>query len=189
MANKDAAFGLRPIGKVGQNRDNQGLSEYSIAANDSTTIYFQDPVKATAAGTIDQGAAGGAILGSLNGVFYTDPTDSKPKWKNHYSQVNASDIVAFVADDPYERFEIQSNNTAASAQTDVFLNADIALGAGDSANYVSKAELNDSTLSTNSAQLRILGVSKDPENNEIGSANVNFVTMINEHQLKATDGI
>jgi hypothetical protein len=34
MANKDAAFGLRPIGKVGQNRDNQGLSEYSIAAND-----------------------------------------------------------------------------------------------------------------------------------------------------------
>ena len=45
MANKDSAFGLRPIGKVGQNRDNQGLSEYSIAANDSTTIYFQDPVK------------------------------------------------------------------------------------------------------------------------------------------------
>jgi len=57
MANKDAAFGLRPIGKVGQNRDNQGLSEYSISANDTTTIYFQDPVKATAAGTIDQGAA------------------------------------------------------------------------------------------------------------------------------------
>ena len=189
MANKDAAFGLRPIGKVGQNRDNQGLSEYSIAANDSTTIYFQDPVKATAAGTIDQGAAGGAILGSLNGVFYTDPTDSKPKWKNHYSQVNASDIVAFVADDPYERFEIQSNNTAASAQTDVFNNADIELTAGDSANYVSKAELNDSTLSTNSAQLRILGVSKDPENNEIGSANVNFVVEINEHQLKGTTGV
>jgi hypothetical protein len=31
MANKDSAFGLRAIGKVGQNRDNQGLSEYSIA--------------------------------------------------------------------------------------------------------------------------------------------------------------
>ena len=189
MANKNAAFGLRPIGKVGQNRDNQGLSEYSIAANDSTTIYFQDPVKATAAGTIDQGAAGGAILGSLNGVFYTDPTDSKPKWKNHYSQVNASDIVAFVADDPYERFEIQSNNTAASAQTDVFNNADIALGAGDSANYVSKAELNDSTLNnTLSAQLRIVGVSKDPDNSDLGSANTNFVVMINEHSLKSETG-
>ena len=191
MANKDAAFGLRPIGKVGQNRDNQGLSEYSIAANDSTTIYFQDPVKATAAGTIDQGAAGGAILGSLNGVFYTDATTKKPTWANHYTGSNAAtDIVAFVADDPYERFEIQSNNTAASAQTDVFLNADIALGAGDSANYVSKAVLNDSTLAnTSTLQLRVVAVSKDPDNNDLGSANVNFVTMINEHQLKSTDGI
>ena len=190
MANKDAAFGLRPIGKVGQNRDNQGLSEYSIAANDSTTIYFQDPVKATAAGTIDQGAAGGAILGSLNGVFYTDATTKKPTWANHYTGSNAAtDIVAFVADDPYERFEIQSNNTAASAQTDVFLNADIELTAGDSANYVSKAELNDSTLNnTLSAQLRIVGVSKDPDNSDLGSANVNFVVMINEHQLKSETG-
>ena len=190
MANKDAAFGLRPIGKVGQNRDNQGLSEYSIAANDSTTIYFQDPVKATAAGTIDQGAAGGAILGSLNGVFYTDATTKKPTWANHYTGSNAAtDIVAFVADDPYERFEIQSNNTAASAQTDVFLNADIELTAGDSANYVSKAELNDSTLNnTLSAQLRVVGVSKDPDNSDLGSANVNFVVMINEHQLKSETG-
>jgi hypothetical protein len=189
MANKDAAFGLRPIGKVGQNRDNQGLSEYSISANDTTSIYFQDPVKATAAGTIDQGAAGGNILGSLTGVFYTDPNTSKPTWSNHYAQVNAADIVAFVADDPYERFEIQSNNTAASAQTDVFMNADIELTAGDSANYVSKAELNDSTLSTNSAQLRVLGVSKDIDNDELASANVNFVVMINEHDLKVTTGI
>ena len=190
MANKDAAFGLRPIGKVGQNRDNQGLSEYSIAANDSTTIYFQDPVKPTAAGTIDQGAAGGNIIGSLNGVFYTDPTTKKPTWANHYAGSNAaSDIVAFVADDPYERFEIQSNNTAASAQTDVFNNADIELNAGDSANYVSKAELNDSTLNnTLSAQLRIVGVSKDPDNSDLGSANVNFVVMINEHSLKSETG-
>ena len=189
MANQDSAFGLRAIGKVGQNRDNQGLSEYSIKANDTTTIYFQDPVKATADGTIDQGAAGGNILGSLNGVFYTDPTTSKPTFANHYSQVNASDIVAFVSDDPYERFEIQSNNTLASAQTDVFMNADIELTAGNAANYVSKAELNDSTLVSTAAQLRVLGVSKDPDNNDLASANVNFIVMINEHDLKVTTGI
>jgi len=41
MANQDSAFGLRPIGKVGQNRDNQGLSEYSIEAS-STAIYFNN---------------------------------------------------------------------------------------------------------------------------------------------------
>ena len=44
MANKDAAFGLKAIGKVGQNRDNQGLSEYDIAAS-ATAIYQNDPVK------------------------------------------------------------------------------------------------------------------------------------------------
>jgi hypothetical protein len=189
MANKDAAFGLRPIGKVGQNRDNGGLSEYSIAANDTSTIYFNDPVKATAAGTIDVAGAGGDLLGSLNGVFYTDPTTKKPTWANHYSQVNAADTVAFVSDDPYERFEIQSNGTNAITQASVFLNYDIAYTAGDSANYVSKVELSEATGVSTAAQLRLLGFSKDPDNSDIGSANVNMVVSINEHFLKSTTGI
>ena len=189
MANKDAAFGLRPIGKVGQNRDNGGLSEYSIAANDTSTIYFNDPVKATAAGTIDVAGAGGDLLGSLNGVFYTDPTTKKPTWANHYSQVNAADTVAFVSDDPYERFEIQSNGTNAITQASVFFNYDIAYTAGDSANYVSKVELDESTGVYTAAQLRLLGFSKDPDNSDIGSANVNMVVSINEHFLKSTTGI
>ena len=189
MANKDAAFGLRPIRKVGQNRDNGGLSEYSIAANDTSTIYFNDPVKATAAGTIDVAGAGGDLLGSLNGVFYTDPTTKKPTWANHYSQVNATDIVAFVSDDPYERFEIQSNGTNAITQASVFFNYDIAYTAGDSANYVSKVELNEASGVSTAAQLRLLGFSKDPDNSDIGSANVNMVVSINEHFLKSTTGI
>ena len=189
MANKDAAFGLRPIGKVGQNRDNGGLSEYSIAANDTSTIYFNDPVKATAAGTIDVAGAGGDLLGSLNGVFYTDPTTKKPTFANHYSQVNAADTVAFVSDDPYERFEIQSNGTNAITQASVFFNYDIAYTAGDSANYVSKVELNEASGVSTAAQLRLLGFSKDPDNSDIGSANVNMVVSINEHFLKSTTGI
>jgi hypothetical protein len=44
MANQDAAFGFRPIGKVGQNRDNQGLSEYNIAAS-ASAIFQNDPVQ------------------------------------------------------------------------------------------------------------------------------------------------
>jgi hypothetical protein len=189
MANKDAAFGLRPIGKVGQNRDNGGLSEYSIVANSASTIYFNDPVKAIASGTIDVAAAGDVLLGSLNGVFYTDPTTKKPTFANHYSQVNATDTVAFVSDDPYERFEIQSNGTNAITQASVFFNYDIAYTAGDSANYVSKVELDESTGVSTTAQLRLLGFSKDPDNSDIGSANVNMVVSINEHFLKSTTGI
>jgi hypothetical protein len=66
-------------------------------------------VKAVATGTIGVAAAGDVLLGSLNGVFFTDTTTSKPTWANHYEASNtATDIVGFVSDDPYERFEIQS---------------------------------------------------------------------------------
>jgi hypothetical protein len=187
MANKDSAFGLKPIGKVGQNRDNQGLSEYSIAAS-ATAIYFQDPVELAATGTITVAAASDALLGSLNGVFFTDATTSKPTYANHLDASNtATDIVGFVSDDPYERFEIQADGATAAA--DVGLNADIVYAAGSSPDYVSKVELQTSDQKTGTAQLRIIGISKDPDNNEAGSANVNLVTIINEHQLKATTGI
>jgi hypothetical protein len=135
MANRSSVgFGLRPIGKVGQNRDAQGLSEYSVASS-PTIIYFNDAVEAANTGTITVAAAGDTLLGSLNGSFYTDPTTQKPTWRNYVPSVAASDIVAFVSDDPYERFEIRSNKTTGNAQTDIFLNANITYLAGDSANY------------------------------------------------------
>ena len=186
MANKDAAFGLRAIGKVGQNRDNQGLSEYSIAAN-STAIYQNDPVKALATGYIGVAGAGGNLLGSLNGVFYTDSSNSKPTWANHLAASNAAtDIVGFVSDDPYERFEVQSAGTV--AQTNIGNCADIVYAIGSSPNYVSKVEISG-TMAATAAQLKIVGVSKDPDNSELGAANANVIVTINEHFLKQTAGI
>ena len=187
MANKDAPFGLKPIGKVGQNRDAQGLSEYSIAAS-ATAIYFQDPVEMAATGTITVAAAGDTLLlGSLNGVFFTDASTSKPTYANHLNASNtATDIVGFVSDDPYERFEIQSAGTP--AQTNIGNCADIVYAAGSSPNYVSGVEISG-TMANSAAQLKIIGVSKDPDNNELGSANTNLVVTINEHFLKQTAGI
>ena len=193
MANKDAAFGLKPIGKVGQNKDAQGLSEYSIAASVTSAIYQNDPVTALADATIAVAAAGNTLVGSLNGVFYTDSSTSKPTWANHLEASNAAtDIVGFVSDDPYERFEIQVNSTF--AVTSKFLNAEIEYTAGDSANYVSKVELDNSSVTTNSAQIRVIGVTKDDENNTLlnattYNANVNVVGIINEHFLKGTTGV
>ena len=189
MANKDAAFGLKPIGKVGQNGDNNGLSEYSIAAS-ATAIYFQDPVAMAATGTVTVAAAGGVLLGSLNGVFFTDATTSKPTFANHLNASNtATDIKGFVTDDPYQRYEVQSDNTGASAQTDIGNVADIVYAAGSSPDFVSKVELDDSDLATSDGQLKVIGVSRDPENNDLTSANVNFVVTINEHFLKQEAGV
>jgi|SRR5210317_893472 hypothetical protein len=194
MANKDAAFGLRAIGKVGQNRDNQGLSEYSIAAN-SSAIYQNDPVQALATGYIGVNSANdGNLLGSLNGVFYTDSSTSKPTWANHLAASNAAtDIVGFVSDDPYERFEIQSSGTLAIA--DINLNADLAYAAGSSANYISKTEVTTASgMTTNAKQIKVIGVTRDAENNTLANAttyaaNVNVIGIINEHNLKTTSGI
>ena len=187
MANKDAAFGLRPIGKVGQNRDAQGLSEYSIAAS-ATAIYQNDPVVMLATGTIGVGAAAQVLLGSLNGVFYTDASTSKPTWANHLNASNtATDIVGFVSDDPYERFEIQSAGTVAQTNIGNCANIDT-YSAGSATDGVSNVELSG-TMAAGTAQFKIIGVSRDPENNELGAANANVVVTINEHFLKQEAGI
>jgi hypothetical protein len=192
MANQDAAFGLKAIGKVGQNKDNQGLSEYNIAAS-SAAIYQNDAVQMQTTGYIRIGAANVPLLGTLNGIFYTDASTSKPTWANHLAASNtATDIVGFVADDPYERFEVQADSTLAIA--DIGMNADISFKAGTSPNFISKSEVLTSAVVSTTAQFKILGVAKDIENSEKSNAttyaaNVNVVGVINEHFLKQTAGI
>tara|TARA_R110002049_G_scaffold123639_2_gene278914 strand:+ start:129 stop:701 length:573 start_codon:yes stop_codon:yes gene_type:complete len=190
MANKDAAFGVRPIGKVGQNADNGGLSEHLITAN-ATAIYQNDLVKLKSDGSVEVAGAGGNVVGSLNGVFFTDASTSKPTFANHLKASNtATDIKGFVYDDPYQRFEIQSNNTGASQLTDINNAADIEYTAGATPSYISKSELDDSTLAAGAATLKIHGLSRDPDNSTVGSANVNWIVSINEHEYgKGVNGI
>ena len=193
MANPNAAFGLLPIGKVGQNRDAQGLSEYNIAAS-SSAIYQNDPVTAASTGYITVASATDQLLGSLNGVFFTNASTKKPTWANNLAASNtATDIVGYVSDDPYERYEIQATSTLPFA--DIFLNGNIKYTAGSSANYVSKVEINTTTLVTTAAtQLRIIGVSKNNTNNELLNAttyatNVVVTAIVNNHFYKQLSGI
>ena len=44
-------------------------------------------------------------------------------------------------------------------------------------------------MAADAAQLKIIGVSKDPDNNELGAANANIVVTIAEHFLKQIAGI
>ena len=192
MANADAPFGLLPIGKVGQNRDAQGLSEYSIAAS-ASAIFQNDPVQALNTGTIGVASTTNvALLGSLNGVFYTNASTKKPTWANNLAASNtATDIVGFVTDDPYERYEIQATSTLPIA--DIFLNGSIDYTAGSSANYVSKVEINSTLFTTNTGQLRVIGVAKG-FNNELLNAttyatNVVVTAIINNHFYKQLTGI
>jgi hypothetical protein len=193
MANPNAAFGLLPIGKVGQNRDAQGLSEYNIAAS-SSAIYQNDPVTAANTGYITVATSASQLLGSLNGVFFTNASTKKPTWANNLAASNtATDIVGYVSDDPYERFEIQASSTLPIA--DIFLNGNIVYTAGSSANYVSKVTLNTSELAVSTgAQLRVIGVTRNITSNELLNAttystNVVVTAIINNHFYKQFTGI
>ena len=191
MANSSSTgFGVRPLKKAGQSRDQGGLGEYPVAAS-STAIYHQDMVAMAYTGKAAVAAAATENnLGSLNGVFYTDATTSKPTFQNYLQGSNtATDIVAFITDDPGQIYEDRSNNSGASAATDVGNTAEISYSAGATPNYISRTTLDDSTLGTSSQQLKIVGISRDIDNDEVGSANVVWRVVINEHFYKQLTGI
>ena len=192
MANASTTgFGFRPIKKIGQNYNNAGLSEYSIASG-SALISHACMVQLTANGVVlASGNTDENNLGVLNGSFYTDNSTSKPTFSNFSPASNtATDIVALVNDSPLQQYEIRSNNTGASAQTDVGNTADIAYSAGGSPNYVSGATLDDSTLNNNAdQQVKIIGVSRDPENSDLTSANVVWRVIINQSFFLDTTGV
>jgi len=186
MANQDAAFGLRPLKTVGMQDDSTGMSSHWIDAGDASAMYQGSLVGSPATGTgyIDIQAAGDVLnIGAFWGCFYVDPTTLKPTFKNYYpggiTPPNSKDIEAFVYDSPMQMFEVQSAATGASAQADIFKCCDIASNAGSTSNGVSSLESADTFGA--SGQLKVIGVSRDPENDEIGAANVNWRVMINEH--------
>ena len=192
MANASSTgFGMKPVKMAGQSANTAGLGEYPVAAS-SSAIYNQDLVAAATSGFAAVAAAGTEqLLGSLNGVFYTDASTSKPTFQAYLLGSNtATDIVALVNDDPHQMYEIRSNNAGASAQTDVGNTADIAYSAGASPNYISRSTLNDSSLSDSaSKQVKIVGVSRDPDNNDLASANVVWRVIISEHFFKQHVGV
>jgi hypothetical protein len=192
MANSSAiGFGLKPIRAYGNGYESMGLGEYPVAAS-SSAIYFQDLVVQAATGYVTVGIAGTEnILGSLNGVFYTDASTSKPTFANHLDASNtATDIVALVNDSPLQQYEVRSDNASASAQLDVGNTADIAYTAGVAANYVSRATLDDSSLNANAEQqIKVIGVSRDPENNDLTAANVVWRVIINQSFFNDLTGV
>ena len=185
MANQDAAFGLRPLKTVGQQDDSTGFSSHTIVAAEGSPMYQGSLVFATATGYVDISATDAELnLGAFWGCFYVDPTTLKPTFKNYYpgsiTPPSSKNIEAFVYDSPYQMFEIQSAATGASDQSDVFSTCDLASNGGRTRDGMSTAESAD-TFDAGPRILKVIGVSRDPENDEIGAANVNWRVQICQH--------
>ena len=183
MANASTTgFGFRPIKMIGQAYNNQTASEWSVAAS-SALISHADLVQLTANGVCLTAGDGGANnLGSLNGVFYTDATTNKPTWANYSPAANtATDIVAFVTDNPQQMYEVMSADTAFN-QNEVGHCADQVGDVGVTPLFISKAKISATTAAA-IAQLKILGVSRDPDHSDTTVEGFALRVQINEHIL------
>ena len=184
MANQDAAFGLRPIGRVGGTPYTGGQSRYRIAANYGTAIFQGDMVMQVTGGTVEIHADGGTvpIVGVFNGCQYTDPTTGEQKFSNFYpASTNASDLIAFIIDDPMVVFEIQAD--AAFPIADLFGNFDVVYtSAGSTTTGISGSELKVADGGTaTTLSLKAIDISEDPENSDVASANTNVKVVIQNH--------
>ena len=183
MANRDAAFGMRLYGNLSGPATNL-QNRYRIAANYGTAIFKGDMVAQVTGGGVEVHADGGTvpIVGVFNGCRFTDPTTGKETFSNFYpASTNASDIEAFVIDNPMATFEIQAD--AAFPVADLFGNFDIVYtSSGSTTTGLSGAELDVDTGATTAAlPLKAIDISRDPENNDVSSDATNVLVVIQNH--------
>lgn len=181
MANTDSATGLVPVRHMtgGAIRAN----EYSIASGYTTNIFTGDVVEMTGTGRNVAVAAGGNVdnLGVFSGCAYTDATGQRQFSRYWPASTVATDVVAYVFDDPDIIFEGQTDTLAAA---DVGLLTDWDDGAGAAPNGLSGRELVASSGATTGQALRILGLAPHPDNAYGTYANVEV--LFQEHVMKGT---
>lgn len=158
-------------------------SKYKVLTTNGNLITKGDPViRETTGGAIDRAAATSVLLGASAGFEYKDANGDF-----HYSdqipatKTNFSDLVAFVWDDPYIVFGIQSDG--ATDEDDVFNDSYLVVGAGNTTTKISLAELSDSNIGDGSSNLQILGKIDRPDN--FWGANVDLEVVISNHAFKA----
>ena len=206
MANSNGAYGLRPIGIVGQGANTTGATEYRIASNNNTKMYQGSPIIPIAGGTISeaQAAAGGnvGLLGVFWGCEYVRASDGKTIWSASWQGTAAGadanyPIKAFVYDNPMQTFTIATSNvvgardTEAEVRSGVFKNINFATAtAGNNTTGISSATADLNTIATTAAhKLRIIGVQDDPDNADFTVAGIPLIVRLNTSFNSANGGI
>ena len=191
MANVKEMFGLRPYRKLDGTPLVGAQNRYTIASNYGTAIFQGDLVQPTAAGNIERHTANtsDAVVGVFNGVFYTDPTTQKPTYKNYYpGSVVASDITAFVVDDPDAVFLMDADE--AFTRANLFANYSVSNTTGVTQTGISKVQLDVSATGTAATfVVQAIDISQDPDNSDTATSNANILVRINNHFYRSGTGI
>lgn len=102
-------YGLLPVNLIGGQVFAGSTRLMSIASGYGTDIFFGDVVKRVSNGTIekDTGTSTATPVGIFMGCTYTNPsTKQKLFYQNYPAGTSASDIQAYIADDPDVLFKV-----------------------------------------------------------------------------------
>jgi hypothetical protein len=194
MSSTSAPFGFRAsFHNSGQIRP----KAYTIASTYAANIFSGDPVKLTDSGVIQLGTSDGTRSGTVDGVSllgifagcqYNDasgkPTIS-PFWP---TGTTATDIVAWVYDDPETLFDVQYTNPGTpgtdTMQTAVGEECDwtVASPGGSTRTGLSSTQL--TAIQSTSGQFQITGFGYNI-NDSLTDAYAVVTVRINEHHYKA----
>ena len=185
-------MGAEPVGTLSASGSYTGkVRHYKIASNDSTAIFYGDFVKMTSAGvvTLDTGTATLTQIGVFMGCSYTDPNTNQLTFSQYYpASTVASDIDAYVLNDPFVEMRIQGDATL--AQTALGNNASVVQTAGSTSIGRSRNAFDSSSIATTATlPLKLIEFVDGPDSS-IGDAYTDVIVMFNVgHQLLNTTGI
>ena len=194
MASTATPMGARPQGSAVSCVYNAKITHYKIAASYGTSIFYGDFVKWADDNpntTIqkDTGTTSMTPIGVFLGVSYTDPSTGQTTFNQYYpASTNASDIMAYVASDPFLIMQMQSDESL--TQDDLGKNVAVVQTAGSTAVGTSKNAVEGSTAATtNTLPLKIIDFVEGSDS-AIGDSFTDVLVMFNAgHQLLNTTGI
>lgn len=162
-----------------------------VASGYGTAIFYGDFVKLVNTGTVekDTGTATLTPVGVFVGCAFTNPTTGELTFSQTFpASTAASDIVAYVVDDPNVLMRMQSDE--AIAQTGLGNNVAVVQTAGSTSIGRSKNAVDGSSIDTsNTLPLRIVDFVNGPKS-AVGDAFTDVIVKFNAgHQYSNTTGV
>ena len=184
MANVDAPFGCVPIRHLSASGSVR-TGKYTIVTGLAENIFNGDLCIIDANGQITPHTATEVNnIGVFGGVSYT-ASDGSYVYKEYWpSGTAATNIIAYIYDDPFIVYKVQSDGSP--AQTNIGNCADVVAGTGSTTTGQSAFELN-STMAAGTATCKIMALWDSPDN--AFGANAVMEVLINEHLYKDSAGI
>lgn len=157
-------YGFQPINLIGGQVFAGATRQIPIASGSGTSIFYGDVVRLNTGGTLSRVSTTDSAtdaVGVFLGCAFTNPTTKQFLQQQYYpASTVASDIVAYVCDDPdtYFKVAVLSNSTTIGGmtQTDIGNNVAILATAGSTTTGDSKEGVSATTGSTTTLPFRVI---------------------------------